>query len=244
MATAITFPFDAVIRLLFSKQHWWHVDGKRHKCTCCVTWSSWIVAFLYAGACGFIVGYVAINGLFTQDVSQEKSALGHNGTNGTANGTAGGTLSDIAAQLTTCKIEETADFAAEWAIMIATSLATWALATRPASITLGFFISRCRHKKQLESNTAEVGKNSAGTQHGLEMTAAKQREHSEDIEAGDGQVESCDNPMYREGSENEKKQKDGTTALVVASTPVSEVGTSREDTLEDPSISEEASSSS
>ena len=127
----------------------WNNEVVNHKGACCMTWLSWIVALLYAGACAFIVGYVATNGLFTSDAPQSSTAGNNNNTTTnttSANGTAATMLADMAAQITTCKIKETSDFAAEWAILIATSLGTWAIATRPASITFVFCVSRLQSK--------------------------------------------------------------------------------------------------
>ena len=127
----------------------WNNEVVNHKGACCMTWLSWIVALLYAGACAFIVGYVATNGLFTSDALQSSTAGDNNNTTTnttSANGTAATMLADMAAQITTCKIKETSDFAAEWAILIATSLGTWAIVTRPASITFVFCVSRLQSK--------------------------------------------------------------------------------------------------
>ena len=160
-------PHTVVIRLLFSKQKLWHVDGKPHKCTRCVTWLSWIVALLYAGACSFIVGYVAINGLFTQDPPPQGGGR-HNAT-AAINVTA---LADMASQVTTCKIKETSDFAAEWAVLIATSVATWVIVTRPSVITLLFCVQRvCANKRGKHETAGNEGNEDSSTTSGTDATS-------------------------------------------------------------------------
>ena len=127
----------------------WNDLGVVHKGACCITWVSWIVALLYAGACAFIVGYVSTNGLFTSDAAEdpmEMEGYGNNTNTSSANKTAITSLADMASQITTCKIKESADFAVEWAILIATSFGTWAIVTRPAAITFVFCVSRLRLK--------------------------------------------------------------------------------------------------
>ena len=161
-----------VIRLLFRKQHTLNIAGKRHSCTCCVTWLSWIVFFLYTGACAFIVGYTSINGLFTQDSDPTATGSGSNSTaraNGTV--TADATLADMAAEVTTCKIKETSDFAAEWAILIATSCATWAFVTRPISITIVFCLRRLNIRRQ-NGKAAAKGRSAEGTPAGVRTSGA------------------------------------------------------------------------
>ena len=239
-------PHTVVIRLLFSKQNLWHVDGKPHKCTRCVTWLSWIVALLYAGACSFIVGYVAINGLFTQDSPPQ----GGGGNNATAaiNVT---TLADMASQVTTCKIKETSDFAAEWAVLIVTSVATWVIVTRPTVITLLFFAERVvanmRRKREPAGNEGNEdcstnsavnatskgkgkGKDNIGDKGGVgendtgmvEMTSG----HSRIIDMDDVDQVHHDNPMRRMNgsgatspSENDKQGSSAHTAVVHTAAP-------------------------
>ena len=127
----------------------WNSEEVKRKGACCMTWVSWIIALLYAGACAFIVGYVATNGLFSSDAPQSSTAGNNNNatTNtSSANRTAATMLADMAAQITTCKIKETSDFAAEWAILIATSFGTWAIVTRPTSIMFVFCVRQLQLK--------------------------------------------------------------------------------------------------
>ena len=91
---------------------------------------------------GGIVGFVAINGLFssTASVITNSSGIFANGTTVTA-------MNTLAQNLTTCTIKEDATFAVEWAILILMSFVTWVVATRPAEIVFIFFFDSWRSKR-------------------------------------------------------------------------------------------------
>ena len=142
LTSTVTAPFDMVIRTLFHKHYTSH--GNRHcGCTCWFTCLPWFVALLYSIACGGIVGFVAINGLFST-----QGEIGRNDTD----------IGVLAKQVTSCEIKESFEFAAEWAILVLTSFLTWALISRPASITFIFFLNKWRHSRQDKNKPASKAK--------------------------------------------------------------------------------------